>query len=103
MLVSGAEQHPFIVSEDILGSIAVMHIKIQDSHPAQAVALQCMCGCNRDVVYKAEPHRIRPACMMTRRPHRTENGLSLPLHDSVHAQNSGPSCKQGGLKCLGIH
>ena len=50
-----AEHHLWIVVEYVFGAIAVMHVKIQDSHPLQLVLADCMCSSDRYIIKDTEP------------------------------------------------
>ncbi len=56
MLEGGAEQHPIVVEEDVLGAVAVVHVEVEDRDPADAVRFQRVRRSGRDVVEQAKAH-----------------------------------------------
>ena len=90
-------------SETVLGSIAVMHVEIDNRHPRKPVRLQGMGGGYRDVIEKAETHRIRPFGMMARRTHGTKGILHFTGHHQIDGHDSRTCRTQCGLPGVGIH
>ena len=82
-LVRRGVHHGRIGPEDVLRTVAVMNIKIDDCHAADAVFALGVTGGDRGVVEEAEAHRLRHLGVVAGRAHRDERILMLPGHDSV--------------------
>ena len=103
MLKSGAEEHPAVSTEDILGAVGVMHIEIDDGDTLEAMdgnRVRCADG---DVVEKTEPHGAVPLRMMARRPDSTKGTSGLAGHHHVNGLDIGARCIERGLEGVGIH
>ena len=65
-------QNSLVARHNVFGAIAVVHIKIDNRHPLQAMALQRILGRNRHIVEKAKTHRPVMAGMVAGRTHGTK-------------------------------
>src|SRR5690606_19852116 len=66
-LMRRTEQDAWIVLENILRSVSVMHVPINDCDALGTVAALRMAGSNRYIVEKAKTHRCGTFGMMSRR------------------------------------
>ena len=76
-----------IIPEDVLRSVPVMNVEVDDRDPAHALSLQRACR-DRDVVEQAEAHRVRRHGVMTGRPHREERAVGLTGVESVDGREA---------------
>lgn len=102
-LVRGGEKHAGVRPEYILGTIAVMHIEIDNRHAGKPVSLQRMKRANGGIGKKAEPHRRGFLRVMPRRAGGAENRLCLPFHHHIHRQPIGPCGAARGGEGAGGH
>ena len=65
-------QNSLVARHNVFGAVAVVHIKIDNRHPLQTMALQRILGCNRYIVEKAKTHRPVMAGMVAGRTHGTK-------------------------------
>ena len=87
VLEGRAEQDARVVSENLLGAVAVVHVEIDDGHALEPVFRQRVGGAYGDVVEQAEAHGASGLCVMSGRPHAAEGGVRAVCHDQVHAQH----------------
>ena len=81
------EQDRVVLLEDLLRSVAVMHVEVDDRDASDAVRLQRACS-DRDVVEDAETHRTFAEGVMARRPHEREPAAARRF-------DCGASCEEG--------
>src|SRR5450756_1987680 len=72
VLVEAAVIRQRIPLEDLLGSVAMMDVPVQDEDSLHAVDRPGVDGSDRDVVDEAKTHRRTPSRMMTRGPDGAE-------------------------------
>ena len=81
----------------MLGAIAMVHIKVNDSDAVKAIGIQSVTSANDHVVEKAEPHGFVSFRMVPGGTHATKHIFGLALHDQVHPFNS---CPRGAQRCI---
>ena len=96
-LVGGGKQHGFIFVEDVLGTIAVMDIEIDNRHPFGAVFLLGVSRGNGNRVDKAEAHRRRFLGMMAGWAHGAEHIVGTSLEHIVDPRKSPADCPSYGF------
>ena len=69
MLEEADHQDALVTGDDVLGSVAMVHIKIHNRDAFESMALQRITRRNRHVVQKAEAHGFVTAGVVARRPH----------------------------------
>jgi hypothetical protein len=79
VLEAAAEQDPGIITEDILGAITMMHIKIDDRNATELISLQCMGGTYRNIIEYAKTHGLMTFCMMSRGAYVAEGSSHLSM------------------------
>src|SRR5262245_14167035 len=72
-----------IAPENVLRSIAVMHVPIDDRHTLSAVNGLGMARADRRLIEEAKSHRGRAFCMVSRRAHGDEGIVDLATHDLI--------------------
>ena len=103
VLEAGAEQDAGVVADDILGTIAMVHIKVDDGHPFQTIHFEGMTGGDGDVVEEAEAHGPIVLGMMPWRTDAAEYPVDLTGHQHVYALHSRAGAEQRRLQRMGIH
>ena len=78
--MDGVVKYGRILFEDVLGSVAMMHIEVDNSNPIDAPLILKVAGGNGHVVEIAKPHGIGDLGMVSRRPDRTEGIVQFPFH-----------------------
>lgn len=91
------KKHPLVVSDDILGAVAMMDIEIDDRDPLEIVLQQGPVGADRDVIEQAEPHCLGTFGMVTGGTHCTEHLAGTSLDHEIHPQRHRPCRAQ---RCL---
>jgi len=87
-----------IFVKDLLRSVAVVHIPIDDEHFLYSFdTLQIPCG-NRDIVEKTKPHSPVDPGMVAGWPDRAKGVVNCAGADRIGGGNSGAARKQGGFK-----
>ena len=79
MLVARTQQHPVILQKYFFGTVAVVHVEVQDGDPLHGAAGQRVGGGDGDVVVVAEPHGRSLAGMMAGRAYATKGRCSAAL------------------------
>ena len=77
--MAGQVQNLVCVIKTVLGAVAVVQIPVNNHDPFHAEFLHGPAGTNGHVIEQAEPHGLIQFCMMTRRAHRAERVVNLPL------------------------
>jgi len=72
-----------IAREDVLGTVAMVHVEVHHGHALQVVALQRVLGGNGDVVEKAKPHGLVARGVVAGRAHGAKGVFDLARHDRV--------------------
>ena len=103
MLEKTHHQHALVAGEDVLGSVAVMHVEVDDGHALQAVPLQRVLGADRDVVEKAEAHRAVVAGMVAGRAHRAEGVFEFARDDRVGGRQHRAGGTQRRVPGVRVH
>lgn len=80
MLERGAEQDALIPCDHVLGTVAVVDIKVDYGNPLQAPMFQRVQGGHGDRAEQAEAHGALPLGVVPRRTHSTEGRAGLPAH-----------------------
>ena len=97
-----------VARQDVLGAIAVVHIKVHHRHAVQVVALQRVFGSHRHVIEKAKTHRLAAGGMVARGAHRAKGVFQLAGHHGIGGGQGGARSAQRGLPgvrvdgCVGI-
>jgi hypothetical protein len=73
-----------IFIENVLSSVPVVHVPIDDQHFAHTVSLLRMAGCHGDVIHDAESHAVCGTRMVSRWPYDTECAPRLAGANRVH-------------------
>ena len=89
MLVAGAQQYPVILQKYFFGTIAVMHVEVEDGDALNGPAGQSVRGGNGDVVVIAKAHGGSLAGMMTGRAHAAECGGDAALEHEFRCERRG--------------
>ena len=66
------EKHPLVVFENLLGTISLVHIEINNGNPVQAVLFQRMSRTHSNVVVNAKSQGPVTFGVMPRRPYAAE-------------------------------
>ena len=89
--------------ENFLGSVAVMHIEIEDRHPFGAMrGLRVACRDSR-IVEEAKPHRRGDPSMMAGRTHRDKGIFGAAAHDFIDRRRGGADAMADRVKTLRAH
>ncbi len=96
MLERRAEQDARVVSEDLLGAVAVVDVEIDDRHALQAMLVQRVGRAYRNVVEDAKAHGARAFGVMARRAHAAERGVGAVVQHQVHAAHGCAGRAPGG-------
>ena len=102
MLEGGADHHPAIVEKDVLCTVAVVDVEIDDGHALKAVLFDGVGGADGNVVEQAESHGTAIFGMMPRRAHVAEGIAHLAFDHQIggeHVRARGP---QGGIDAVRI-
>ncbi len=83
MLEKAGHQHLLVVRKNLLGSIAMMHIEIDDRDTLETERVRCVACADSDAVEDAKPHRGRFARMVPRRTHRAKRIGDLTIGHAV--------------------
>ena len=93
--MSAEEQHIRVRIENVLGSVAVMHVPVCDHHPSQPVVADRMPCRDCDVVKDAEPHALVGPRVMAGGPECTEGLAAGALDHFVDRCADGSGCPAG--------
>ena len=93
MLESAHHQRAWIVAENVLGAVAMMHVEIDDGDAFQPMLLERMLGGDGDIVKEAEAHGAAAHRMMPRRAHAAKGIVRL----AVQHQVGGKHRRAGGV------
>jgi hypothetical protein len=91
-----AEQDTLVVFEDVLRSIAVMHVKIKDSDPLETMFRECVRRADGNIIEQAEPHRPIPLRVVAGRTYATEGGVGIPAGNQIDSGNRRAGRPPGG-------
>lgn len=80
--------------KDVLGSIAVVDIPIEDADSFDGVGLLGVVGSNSDIIEEAKAHGFFSTGVVTGRAHEVEGTLESRLKDGVNT-GDGPPCGEG--------
>ena len=83
--------------EGALGTVAVVHVEIEDRHALQAVHVQCLAGADRDAVEQAEAHRTLGFGVMAGRAQRAERIVCLTANERIDGGDRRACGAQPGL------
>ena len=103
VLEEARHQHPFVVREDVLGPVAVMHVEVDDRDPFEPMDLERMERPDRNVVEEAEAHRGRLARVVPGRAHRAERVREFLAHHAVGGVDHRAGRAQGRLPGVRVH
>ncbi len=85
--------------EDVLSSVAVMHVPINDENSPQAICLLGMSSGNSDIIEQAKAHWIIGECVMARWSNQTERATVLRM-SSRDLVNGGTCCSGSSNRCF---
>ena len=102
MLKKADHQNPLIASHDVFGAVAVVHIKVHNGHPFEAMALDGVFGRNGHVVEKAKPHGFDPERVVSRRTRGAKRVLQFAGQHRIGGIDGCACRKQGGFPSVGI-
>ena len=94
MLKETHHQDALVTCDDIFGTVAVVHIKIDDRHALQAVTFQRVLGCNGNVVEETKTHGLVATGVVSRRTNRAKSGLHLACQHRIRGSQGGASGPQ---------
>jgi hypothetical protein len=100
--VECSHQDALVSRHDVLGAVAVVHVKVDDRDPLEAMALQRVLRRDGDVVDEAEAHRLVSRGVVTRWSHGTEGVDHLPRHHRVGRVDGGTGSDQDGVPRMGV-
>ena len=80
MLMDGIVKYRRIAFKNVLGSISMMNVKIDNTNPLDFPLFLDIAGGNRNVVKIAKPHGLVDFRMVTGWPHSTKGIIQLALH-----------------------
>ena len=89
MLKKTHHQDALVARHDVLGAVAVVHVKVHNRHPFEAMALQSIFGGDGHVVKKAKSHGLVSASVVTRWAHGTKGVLKLSGQHGVCSIQGG--------------
>ena len=75
VLMHGKKRRAFVIQQNVLGAVAVVHVKIKHRHPPRARRLRRQHG-GGEVVQIPKPHRTLPRRVVPGRTHEAENGFA---------------------------
>src|ERR1700757_212856 len=102
-LVTRGIKNGWVKPKNFLGSIAMVHIEIENCHALGAINGFGVPGRNGSVVKKAKAHRRGHASVMAWGPHNDKGIASLTAHNRVDCCYR-PSCAVGDrLKAVRAH
>ena len=96
MLVSGKKEDTVVGVKDVLCSVPVMNIPIDDRNSLKAVFFLGVSGGDGGIVENAEAHTPIGRCVVSGRANRAKRVLKISLHDSVDCIEESSTC----LACL---
>lgn len=96
------EQDAWIILENILRSVPVMDIPINDSDTLHAMMMLRMTRRNRNIVEKAEPHRGGTLSVMSRRAGRDEHIVCNAGKDIIDRGRRRTNCRQRCIQTFGL-
>ena len=101
MLEDADHEGARVARQDVLGAIAVVHIKVHHRHAVQVVALQRVFGSHRHVVEKAKPIAL---CGWHGGPGGAprKGVFQLARHHGIGGGQGGARSAQGGLPGVGV-
>ena len=85
--------------EDVLSSVAVMHVPINDEDSPQTIGLLGMTSGNSDIIEQAKAHRVIDERVVARWSNQTERAAVLRIsgRDLV---NGGTCCSRSSNRCF---
>jgi len=89
VLEARAEQHPPVLHENVLGAVAVVHVKVDDSDLVQSVLRQRVRGSGGDVVEQAKAHGLAPLRVVAGRSDAAEGIVRSTAHQQVDRVDGG--------------
>ena len=89
--------------EYFLGSVAVMHVEIEDRHLFGAMRGLRVAGRDRRIVDEAKPHRRGGPGMMARRTHCDKGIFGAAAHDFIDCRRGGADAMADRGKTLRAH
>ena len=103
VLVEAHHQDAGVARHNVLGPVAVVHIKVDDGHALQPVVLQRVFGCQRHVVDQAKTHRPVVAGVVPRRAHRAKRVFCLALYHRIGGRQRGSGGAAYGVPGARVH
>ena len=101
MMKTRTKKDPRFGFKDILGSIAMVYIEIDNSDAVQAEFIDCVGRCYGDIIENTKAHSFVIFGVMPRWPDRTKDWSCLAHHDQINAQN--PSTSGASSRIQGSH
>jgi hypothetical protein len=90
-------------AEHVLGTVAVVHVEIDDRHPLEPADLERIGGGHRDVVEDAKAHGARRGGVVPAGPHRAERVVRPSRHHFLDRENAGARRAPRRVEARGIH
>ena len=84
------EEHAGIAVKNLLRSVAVMHVPIEDADTLQTIGVTGVGGGNGDIVEKAKAHRLLGARVVPRWPCAAEGAVKSVPHHGIDRPHSRP-------------
>src|SRR6202023_260049 len=89
--------------KNLLGTIAVMYVEIEDRYPFGIMRGLCMTRRDRRIVEEAKPHRRGDPGMMAGRAQRDKGIFGAAAHDFIDSRRGGADAMADCGKTLRAH
>ena len=96
--MDGDRQNPWLIPEDLLRSVAVVGVPIDDCYPIQSVDSARMLSRDSDVVEDAEAKALVDAAVMARRPDQRVSIVDFTADDSIDSSDRASSSESHDLE-----
>lgn len=93
--MSAEEEHGAILIEDVLRSVAMMHVPINNRYMMSAIHALRMAGGNGDIIEDTETHASALTRMVPGRPNGTERVVDFAAEHGINRGNGTTGCKAG--------
>jgi hypothetical protein len=94
-------QNVFVSGHDVLGAIAVVHVKVHNRHAFQAMVLDGVQGSNGHVVEKAKPHGLIATRVVAGGAYGAKRVFQFAGYHGVGGGQGSARSAQGGIP--GVH
>ena len=101
-LVRAEEEHTWVVIEDVLGAVAVVHVEIHDEHPLHTMLLLRPTRGDRHIGKDAEAHPVVDQRMMAGRADERQAVFRLPPQHGVHQVKQPAGGPQRRFVAVGV-